>query len=324
MAYGPLGAAALGDQSISVGNDITIGDDLVVTDTITAANVAFTTAGTLGSNAGGTFAFTGVQGATSTAGSNMNYIAGAGGATSGAGGSMTCRGGSATAGNSAGGAGTFRGGDGFGNATGGNVTCRGGDGGATGAGGSATFAGGAGGATSGNGGAAELRGGLPIEGNGGSALVTGRAGVTASATARNGGNVDLTPGAAVSGGTEGMVRTLGAKSDNSVISPTALASGATNDYAPTGIGQALTLRLSTNADGTSILSGIVPGPGAGRCLTICNVGAFNLTLDHDAASTAANRFLCPNSVDLVIPPNGTRDLWYDATSSRWRVKGAVA
>lgn len=321
MGYGILGSSALGDQSVTVPDDITIGDDLVVTDTITAANVAFTTAGTLGSSAGGTFAFTGVTGATSTAGSGVNVIAGAGGATSGAGGAMTMRGGTASAGNSAGGAGTFRGGDGSGSSAGGNVTCRGGDGGATGNGGSGTFAGGAGGATSGNGGSAEIRGGLPVDGNGGAVLVTGRAGV---GTDRSGGDVTITAGAATGTGTPGIITLVGMVGLNAVISPTALAAGTNDNWAPTGLSSANVVRATPDAGGTSVLSGMVPSDTAGRVVLLLNIGAANLTIDHDAVSTAANRFLCPNSVDLVIPPNAGRFCFYDATSSRWRILGAVA
>jgi len=320
MAYGPLGASALGDQSITVGNDITIGDDLVVTDTVTAANAIFTTSGTLGTSAG-SFAFTGVQGSGAAAGSALTYIAGAGGATSGNGGAMTCRGGNGTAGNGAGGAFTSRGGDGQGSGGGGNTTHRGGDGGATGAGGSGTFAGGAGGATSGNGGSAELRGGLPVDGNGGSALVTGRAGV---GTDRSGGDVTITAGAATGTGVPGIITLVGMTGLNAPLSPSTLASGSTDNYNPTGFNSCNVLRVTPDAGGTSVLSGMVPADTSGRVVLLMNIGAANLTLDHDAVSTAANRFLCPNSVDLVIPPNGSRFCWYDTTSSRWRVLGAVA
>lgn len=66
------------------------------------------------------------------------------------------------------------------------------------------------------------------------------------------------------------------------------------------------------------LTGIVPG-SAGRLLRVCNIGTFNITLKHNLTSTAANRFFCPGSVDLVLTPNSSVELWYDTTSSRWRV-----
>lgn len=326
MGCGPLGANSLGDSSVTVLEDITVGDDVTVTDDLTCRDLIVTTTGTLGANAGGTFAFTGVAGADSVAGSGVNLIAGAGGTTSGAGGAMTCRAGSGTAGNSIGGSATFRGGDGFGSSAGGTTTNRGGDGGATGAGGAATFSGGSGGATSGNGAAAELRGGAATtEGNGGSALVTGRPGVTGSATARDGGNVVLTSGASVSGGVNGMVQTVGSRADVTIVTPTALAAGANDNYAPTGIGQCTTLRLTPDAGGTSTLTGIAAGSLSGRVLRIVNASTtLTLTLVHDATSTAANRFFCPNGANMVIPTYGTRTIWYDTTSSRWRVEGAVA
>jgi hypothetical protein len=78
------------------------------------------------------------------------------------------------------------------------------------------------------------------------------------------------------------------------------------------------LRCSTDASRN--LTGITGGE-SGRRLTLSNVGAQNLVLVHDATSTAANRFLCPGSANLTINANDSADLWYDATSSRWRVIG---
>lgn len=66
------------------------------------------------------------------------------------------------------------------------------------------------------------------------------------------------------------------------------------------------------------LTGIVPG-SAGRRVLLCNIGTFNITLKHNLTSTAANRFFCPGSVDFVLGTNESVELWYDTTSSRWRV-----
>jgi len=41
---------------------------------------------------------------------------------------------------------------------------------------------------------------------------------------------------------------------------------------------------------------------------------------HDATSTAANRFLCPGNVNLVVAANGTAEIWYDVTTARWRAR----
>lgn len=176
-----------------------------------------------------------------------------------------------------------------------------------------------------------VRGGLPGggEGIGGALDLRGGNAATATATARAGGNVNVIPGTAASGGSEGMTRLLSAVSLTSAISPSALAAGDTANYNPTGLGAATVLRLTPDAGGTSALSGIIPTAGGsvgagGRLLVIANIGAAALQLTHDATSTAANRFICPNGANLAIPPNGTRMAIYDATSSRWRVVGAVA
>jgi hypothetical protein len=42
---------------------------------------------------------------------------------------------------------------------------------------------------------------------------------------------------------------------------------------------------------------------------------------EDAGSTAAYRILCPDGVDIPIPPLGWLFVWYDFTSSRWRAVG---
>ncbi len=176
-----------------------------------------------------------------------------------------------------------------------------------------------------------IRGGLPGGGHGigGSLNLQGANAAATDATVFAGGNINLTPGTAINSGSEGMIRLNGAFGFITIISPSVLASGSTDNYNPTGMGTCTALRVTTNADGTSALSGIVPTAGGssgngGRLVLICNVGAFNLTLTHDATSATTNRFLCPNSANLVIPPNGSRWLWYDTTSTRWRVEGAVA
>lgn len=87
-----------------------------------------------------------------------------------------------------------------------------------------------------------------------------------------------------------------------------------NDYNPTGLSAATTLRLTTDASRN--ITGLVGGAD-GRVIVIQNVGSFNIVLkDADAASTAANRFEI--SGDFTIEPEDSFPLRYDATSSRWR------
>lgn len=102
-----------------------------------------------------------------------------------------------------------------------------------------------------------------------------------------------------------------------VVSPAALAAGATNNYNPTGLAAANVLRLTPDAT-DSALSGLVAQ--VGRLLLVCNVGtAGDLALEHDAAgSTAANRFTLPGAVALTLGPGSAVRLWYDAISERWR------
>lgn len=99
-----------------------------------------------------------------------------------------------------------------------------------------------------------------------------------------------------------------------ILSPTQIAANTPN-YNPTGLATATLLRLSTDA--SRDLSGIL-AQANGTVLWLCNVGAFNIVLKHDVTSTAANRFLCPNSVDLTLLPNMALPIIYDGVSTRWR------
>jgi hypothetical protein len=79
------------------------------------------------------------------------------------------------------------------------------------------------------------------------------------------------------------------------------------------------LRIGSNNNYN--LTGLTGG-AAGRRLTLLNVSAFTITLTHDATSTAANRFFCPNNTNVAVRQNGSAEIIYDSTSSRWRVIGA--
>jgi hypothetical protein len=101
------------------------------------------------------------------------------------------------------------------------------------------------------------------------------------------------------------------------ISPTQL-SADVNDYNPTGLADATTLRLS--ADNTRAITGL-QGGADGRVLLLINVGAEQIVLkDESASSSAANRFDAYG--DVILGPGGFATLWYDSTSSRWRVQPA--
>lgn len=105
-----------------------------------------------------------------------------------------------------------------------------------------------------------------------------------------------------------------------VISPSSLSSDQ-DDWEPTGITTANFVRIGTSADVT--LTGLSAGQSAGRLIVFANTSSSNtVTLsDGDAASTAANRFACPEDAPFVMPPAGLAVLLYDGTTANWRVFG---
>lgn len=101
------------------------------------------------------------------------------------------------------------------------------------------------------------------------------------------------------------------------ISPTQLVAN-TNDWNPTGLSTAAVIRIDVS---TAInLTGIV-AQATGRMLLLYNKSADTVTLIHDATSTAANRFFCPNNIDFGLSPHETCWLRYDGTDTRWTVIG---
>jgi hypothetical protein len=90
-----------------------------------------------------------------------------------------------------------------------------------------------------------------------------------------------------------------------------------NDYAlPTA--HTRILRVTGPGIPEAELTGIVP-TAVNQRITIINVGANDVRLDHqNTGSAAANRFINPSGADTDIPPDGAVTLWYDSTNSRWR------
>lgn len=87
-----------------------------------------------------------------------------------------------------------------------------------------------------------------------------------------------------------------------------------NDYNPTGLSSASTLRLTSDASRN--VTGL-QGGADGRVLVLHNVGSNNIVLkDDSASSTAGNRFAL--SADITIGVDQAAVLQYDSTSSRWR------
>lgn len=102
-----------------------------------------------------------------------------------------------------------------------------------------------------------------------------------------------------------------------IISPSQLIANQ-DDWNPASLATAAVIRLSTDA--ARDLTGII-AQASGTRILLCNVGGFNCVLKHDVTSTAANRFFGPGSVDFTLTPNKSVDIWYDVTSSRWRIVG---
>lgn len=87
-----------------------------------------------------------------------------------------------------------------------------------------------------------------------------------------------------------------------------------NDYNPTGLSSASTLRLDTDASRT--ITGL-QGGADGRIIIIHNIGSNNLILaDENTSSAAANRFAF--TTDVVLQTDNGLIIQYDSTSSRWR------
>ena len=87
-----------------------------------------------------------------------------------------------------------------------------------------------------------------------------------------------------------------------------------NDYNPTGLSSASTLRLTSDASRN--VTGL-QGGADGRVLVLHNVGSNNIVLkDDSASSTAGNRFAL--SADITLGVDQAAVLQYDSTSSRWR------
>ena len=92
-----------------------------------------------------------------------------------------------------------------------------------------------------------------------------------------------------------------------------------NDYNPTGLSTASTLRI--NSDAARDITGL-QGGADGRLVIIHNIGGFAITLkDESGSSSAANRFAL--SADVSIGIDQSAMLQYDTTSSRWRMIGSV-
>lgn len=101
-----------------------------------------------------------------------------------------------------------------------------------------------------------------------------------------------------------------------VVSPSQITSNQ-NDYNPSGASAADVLRISTDA--SREITGFA-FPAAHKTILVVNVGSDSAVFKNEnASSTAANRFSF--GADLTLATLQAVMMWYDPTSSRWRVVG---
>src|SRR5262249_1695003 len=82
--------------------------------------------------------------------------------------------------------------------------------------------------------------------------------------------------------------------------------------------QAWTTDASRNVTGMTVNT----STDGGRIMLICNVGSFNLVLQHlNAGSSGNNQFSCSTGADITLTPGQAADVWYDtnAAFNKWRV-----
>lgn len=119
-------------------------------------------------------------------------------------------------------------------------------------------------------------------------------------------------------GTVDTIALTGLERHTGIVTPAALTANQ-NNYNPTGIATARILRMTSDASRT--VTGIA-AQNNGQRLLIQNCGGFDIVLAHSSASSdAANRIICPGLANLTINAGDGVEIWYDGTSSQWRVVG---
>ncbi|UDL87981.1 hypothetical protein LGH82_22855 [Mesorhizobium sp. PAMC28654] len=122
------------------------------------------------------------------------------------------------------------------------------------------------------------------------------------------------------GGLSGNILTPLTIALTGVISPAALPSGNTDNYAPAGLATASTLRLTPNAAG-SVLRGLVAQP-AGTLLIITNIGTAPLIIGQNGGANGVNQFLSP--IPTVILADQSTWVQYDGISGGWQIGQAYS
>lgn len=108
----------------------------------------------------------------------------------------------------------------------------------------------------------------------------------------------------------------GVRGETITISPIQITANQ-NDYSPTGFSSSDVVRLDTDASRT--ITGFDASASRTR-KTITNVGSNDLVLtNEDASSSAVNRVLTLDGSSLTLVASESCGLYYDPTSTRWRV-----
>lgn len=117
------------------------------------------------------------------------------------------------------------------------------------------------------------------------------------------------------GASSGATKLVGQAQLTTTISPTQLVAN-TDNWNPTNL--AFCREILVDIDAARNLTGIVAQP-AGTEIVLSNKTAFDLTLVHDATSTAANRFYCAGAANFTLRQKGSVLIRYNGTASRWQV-----
>lgn len=147
--------------------------------------------------------------------------------------------------------------------------------------------------------------------------ITNKATGNAPTIAATGGDTDID--LSLSGKGAGKVKATDLEVTESLrlsgdISPAQLTAN-TDDWNPTNLADASTIRFSTDASRN--ITGL-QGGADGRLLVLHNIGSNNAVLkDESASSSAANRFAL--NADVTLGADQSALLQYDSTSSRWRL-----
>lgn len=103
-----------------------------------------------------------------------------------------------------------------------------------------------------------------------------------------------------------------------LISPTSLGSDQ-NNYSPTGLATASLIRLTASTPVN--ITGLAAPALGGQVILLANIGSNTITLKNaSGSSSAANRFAL--SADYSLAQNKSALIWYDKTSTNWRLIGA--